>query len=110
MLGAAGDDLVVCSPVEGEGAEVHAVGGALGEGYILGVSARKPRRCFARAGVRGALVGIELHAFEVGGARAQVVRLAHSAYRLAGGRTTAARVEVDDFVTRQSGKQFSRKV
>src|SRR5918997_6721066 len=109
VLGAARDDLVARPPVEGEGAEVHAVGGALGEGYVIRVHARELRRCFAGAGVRGALVSVEVHAFEVGGTRAQVVRLTHGAYRLAGGWAAAAGVEVDEVVAYQGGEHFSRK-
>src|SRR5918997_726051 len=110
VLGAARDDLVARPPVESEGAEVHAVGGALGEGYVIGVHAREPRRRFARTGVRGALVSVEVRALEVGGPRAQVVRLAHGTYRLAGGWAAATGVEVDEVVAHQGGKHFSRKV
>src|SRR5918997_1268086 len=81
VLGAARDDLVARPPVESEGAEVHAMGGALGEGYVIRVHACEPRR-----------------------------RLAHGTYRLAGGWAAATGVEVDEVVAHQGGKHFSRKV
>jgi hypothetical protein len=56
------------------------------------------------------LVSIEVGAFEVGGARAQVVRLAYGPYRLAGGRAAASGVEVDVGVVGESGKHLAWKV
>src|SRR5215212_9763525 len=92
VLRTARDNLVALPPVEGENAQVHAVGGVLSEGYNLGVGGvHEPGGGLASASVHLALVGIEVGALEIGGAAAQIVHLAHGFYRLVGGRAAAAR-------------------
>src|SRR5919199_2009398 len=94
VLRAAGYDFVTFPPVKGKGPEVHAMGGVLGEGDVLGVRIYELGCDLAGAGIRFPLVGIEVGALEVGGPRAQVVHLAYGPYRVVGGRAAAAGVQV----------------
>src|SRR5919202_3328637 len=110
MFGPARDDLVAFPPIEGEGAEVHAVGGALGESYILGISVHEPGGGFAGAGVRVALVGVEVDALEIGRAGAQVVHLAYGLDRLERRRAAAAGVEIDIGVVSEGGKHLAWEI
>jgi hypothetical protein len=111
MFRSARDDLVTVPPVEGEGAEVHAVGGALGESYILEIiSVHEPGSGFAGAGVRVALVGVEVDALEIGRAGAQVVHLAYGLDRLERRRAAAAGVEIDIGVVSEGGKHLAWEI
>jgi hypothetical protein len=82
------EDLVAFAPVYRADAEVHAVGGVLGEGHVVGPY--EAGRGLASARVSLCLVGVEADALEVGGTRAEVIRSPHGPYYVVGGRSAAA--------------------
>ena len=90
------DDLVARAPVYRADAEVHAVGGVLGEGHVVG-----PYE--ARSGLPGprvllCLMGEEAETLQVGGARAEIIRLPHGLKNIVGGRSAASCVQVSAVV------------
>src|SRR5687768_16276074 len=107
MLRRCRDDLVALAPAEREGAEVHAVGGVLGQGDVVGSWPNEAGRGLAGALPELGLAGVEARAFQVGGARAEVVGGAegfdHGVRRWA----AAARVQVDEVILDKGRKPFT---
>src|SRR5215204_6859458 len=89
------DNFVAPTPVDRGDAEVHAMGGVLGEGNVIWSRADEAGRSLTGVLPQRGLAGVEADTLEVGGARAEVVRGAHGLDHVVGRRTAAAGVQVD---------------
>src|SRR5918993_3846877 len=104
MLRGNRDRFVALSPLYGGDAEVHAVGGVLGDGHVVGAAPDEPRGGPAGAGSVLRLPVEEAHAFQVGGTGAEVVGLPRGLYHVVRGRSAAAGVQVGKVVGGQRGE------
>src|SRR5918994_1295205 len=90
------DDLITCAPVDRVDAEVHAVGGVLGEGHFVGPY--EAGSGLAAPRVRLSLVVEQAQTFQIGGARAEVVRFTRGLQNIVGGRSAASSFQVSAVV------------
>ncbi len=86
------------------------MGGVLGEGDVVRTGVYEAGGGLAGAGVGIRLAGEEAHAFEVGGAGAEVVSLAHGLDDAAGRRAAGAGVQVGEVVVGEGGEVFAGEV
>ncbi len=107
VLGSGREDLIALAPVDGGHPEVHAVGGVLGEGDVVGAGPDEAGGGLPGAGVGSGLAQKEARALEVSRARAQLICLSRGLDDVVGGRPAGAGVQVGVVVSGEGGERVS---